>query len=89
MKRLTVGLLAHVDAGKTTLAESILFLCGAIRKIGRVDHGNTFLDPNVQERNRGITVFSKQAVAETGAMRLTLLDTPGHCDIFLRNLLIY
>ena len=80
MKRLTVGLLAHVDAGKTTLAESILFLCGAIRKIGRVDHGNTFLDTNVQERNRGITVFSKLAVAETGAMRLTLLDTPGHCD---------
>ena len=76
------ALLAHVDAGKTTLSESILYLCGNIRKLGRVDHGNAFLDTNSLERSRGITIFSKQAVVELPKkqMKMTILDTPGHVD---------
>ncbi|MGM9613958.1 MAG: NYN domain-containing protein [Oscillospiraceae bacterium] len=80
MKRLTVGILAHVDAGKTTLSESMLYLTGTIRKLGRVDHRNTFLDTHTLERERGITIFSKQARLSTGDMEITLLDTPGHAD---------
>ena len=77
---LVVGILAHVDAGKTTLAESILYLSGNIRKIGRVDHGDSFLDHNALERSRGITIFSKQAEVTIGEKDITLLDTPGHVD---------
>ena len=75
-----VGILAHVDAGKTTLAESILFLSGNIRKIGRVDHGDSFLDHNALERSRGITIFSKQAEVRLNETDISLLDTPGHVD---------
>ena len=75
-----VGILAHVDAGKTTLAESILYLSGNIRKIGRVDHGDSFLDHNALERSRGITIFSKQAEVRLNETEITLLDTPGHVD---------
>ena len=78
--RLVVGILAHVDAGKTTLAESILYLSGQIRKLGRVDHGDAFLDTYALERQRGITIFSKQAEVEWKEKRITLLDTPGHVD---------
>jgi len=80
MKNLVIGILAHVDAGKTTLSESIMYLSGSIRKLGRVDHGNAFLDTNELERSRGITIFSKQAVFELGDTKVTLLDTPGHVD---------
>ena len=80
MKKLTVGIIAHVDAGKTTLAESMLYLTGSIRRQGRVDHRDTFLDTHSLERERGITIFSKQAVIEHRGCRLTLLDTPGHVD---------
>ena len=80
MKRLTAGILAHVDAGKTTLSEALLYAGGAIRRMGRVDHGNAFLDTDAIERDRGITVFAKQAVIRTPALELTLLDTPGHVD---------
>lgn len=79
-KHLCVGLLAHVDAGKTTLSESILYLQGNIRSQGRVDHGNAFLDNFDLERKRGITIFSKQARISLGEYELTLLDTPGHVD---------
>ncbi|MBQ1190632.1 MAG: TetM/TetW/TetO/TetS family tetracycline resistance ribosomal protection protein, partial [Lachnospiraceae bacterium] len=79
-----MGILAHVDAGKTTLAESIMYLSGALRKLGRVDHGNAFLDTHELERARGITIFSKQAEVMlktlAGDMQVTLLDTPGHVD---------
>ncbi|MBQ8803570.1 MAG: TetM/TetW/TetO/TetS family tetracycline resistance ribosomal protection protein [Tyzzerella sp.] len=78
--RLVVGILAHVDAGKTTLAESILYLSGNIRKLGRVDHGNAFLDTYELERSRGITIFSKQAEVKLREKEITLLDTPGHVD---------
>ncbi len=74
------GILAHVDAGKTTLAEGILYLSGNIRKIGRVDHGNAFLDNYELERSRGITIFSKQAEITWKEKQITLLDTPGHVD---------
>lgn len=80
MKKLVIGILAHVDAGKTTLAESILYLTGSIRKLGRVDHKDTFLDTYELERARGITIFSKQAVFKLPDMEVTLLDTPGHVD---------
>ncbi len=79
-KNLVLGILAHVDAGKTTLSEALLFSCGAIKKLGRVDHRDSFLDTDVQERERGITIFAKQALFETGAANWTLLDTPGHVD---------
>lgn len=79
-KKLVIGVLAHVDAGKTTLAESILYISGSIRKAGRVDHRDTFLDTDSQERSRGITIFSKQAEFSWAGMDVTLLDTPGHVD---------
>ena len=79
-KHICIGILAHVDAGKTTLSESILYLCGNIRKLGRVDHGDAFLDTYELEKNRGITIFSKQAVFDLGNTKVTLLDTPGHVD---------
>ena len=75
-----IGLLAHVDAGKTTLSESMLYLSGRIRQQGRVDHGNAYLDTYELERARGITIFSKQAEFELGNRGITLLDTPGHVD---------
>ena len=80
MKKLVIGILAHVDAGKTTLSESMLYLSGSIRKLGRVDYGNAFLDTYELERERGITIFSKQAVFTLGETQVTLLDTPGHVD---------
>ncbi|WP_434310211.1 NYN domain-containing protein [Hominifimenecus sp. rT4P-3] len=79
-KHICIGILAHVDAGKTTLAESILYLTGRIRKLGRVDHKDAFLDTNALERARGITIFSKQAIFSLGDTTVTLLDTPGHVD---------
>lgn len=80
MKKLVVGVLAHVDAGKTTLSEAMLYTCGSIRKLGRVDHRDTALDTHELERERGITIFSKQAQLRTDRMQLCLLDTPGHVD---------
>lgn len=79
-RHICVGLLAHVDSGKTTLAESILFQSGQIRTLGRVDHQDAFLDTHELEKNRGITIFSKQAETVIGEMQVTLLDTPGHAD---------
>ena len=79
-KNLVLGILADVDAGKTTLSEEILFCSGSIRKTGRVDHGDTFLDTDMQERERGITIFSRQALFCAGEKDFTLLDTPGHAD---------
>lgn len=80
MKKLAVGILAHVDAGKTTLSEGLLYLCGSIRRLGRVDHRDAFLDTYALERERGITIFSKQAILHSGDVEITLLDTPGHVD---------
>lgn len=80
MKRLAIGILAHVDAGKTTLSEGMLYLTGKIKKLGRVDHRDTYLDTHELERARGITIFSKQAILNTGNTEITLLDTPGHTD---------
>ena len=80
MKRLVIGILAHVDSGKTTLSEALLYRAGALRKLGRVDHRDAFLDTDALERSRGITIFSKQAVLSLGDSQLTLLDTPGHVD---------
>lgn len=80
MKKITAGILAHVDAGKTTLSEGLLFCSGSIRRLGHVDNRDTFLDTNEIERSRGITVFSKQAILETDSGVITLLDTPGHSD---------
>lgn len=80
MKRLVVGMLAHVDAGKTTLSEGLLYTAGALRRLGRVDHGDAFLDTHGLERERGITIFAKQAILQVGDARLTLMDTPGHVD---------
>ncbi len=77
---LVVGILAHVDSGKTTLAESLLYHTGSIRSIGRVDHKNTFLDTEALEKERGITIFSKQAQIQAIDYTITLLDTPGHVD---------
>ena len=79
-RRLTVGLLAHVDAGKTTLSEGMLYRSGALRKLGRVDHRDAFLDTDAQEKERGITIFSKQAVLSWQGAAVTLMDTPGHAD---------
>lgn len=79
-KNLSIGLLAHVDAGKTTLSEGLLYSGGKIRKMGRVDHGDAYLDTFEMERERGITIFSKQAVLDLGETEITLLDTPGHVD---------
>ena len=80
MKQICIGVLAHVDAGKTTLSEAMLYRAGAIRRLGRVDHQDAFLDTDAMERQRGITIFSKQAVLELSGTRVTLLDTPGHVD---------
>jgi len=79
-KKVTVGILAHVDAGKTTLAEAILYRTGMLRRLGRVDHQDAFLDTDAMERARGITIFSKQAKLVLGDFDVTLLDTPGHVD---------
>ena len=79
-KKVTVGILAHVDAGKTTLAEAILYRTGMLRRLGRVDHQDAFLDTDAMERARGITIFSKQAKFALGDFDVTLLDTPGHVD---------
>ena len=80
MKRLTLGILAHVDSGKTTLSEAVLYHSGVLRKSGRVDHGDSFLDTNLLERERGITIFSKQARFSLKDADFTILDTPGHVD---------
>lgn len=80
MKKLVVGILAHVDAGKTTLSEAMLYCAGLLQKIGRVDHQTAFLDTDHLERERGITIFSKQAVLPLPCFTMTLLDTPGHVD---------
>ena len=80
MKRLTVGILAHVDAGKTTLSEGLLFSAGNILRLGRVDKRDAFLDTHSLERERGITIFSKQAMLDLGETQITLIDTPGHID---------
>ncbi|MBQ7739825.1 MAG: TetM/TetW/TetO/TetS family tetracycline resistance ribosomal protection protein [Eubacterium sp.] len=80
MKKITVGVLAHVDSGKTTLSEAMLYISGNISKLGRVDRGDSFLDTFSLERERGITIFSKQAVLNYGDTEFTLLDTPGHVD---------
>ena len=80
MKRIVTGILAHVDAGKTTLSEALLYATGNVRKLGRVDHGDAFLDTNAMERQRGITIFTEPAIITTPNLTLTLLDTPGHVD---------
>ena len=80
MDKLVVGILAHVDAGKTTLTEGLLYTCGQLKKLGRVDHGDAFLDTDPMEKERGITIFSKQAMLPLETADLTLLDTPGHVD---------
>ena len=80
VENIVMGILAHVDAGKTTLSEGMLYLSGTVRKLGRVDHKDAFLDTYFLERDRGITIFSKQAVFSLGNRRINLLDTPGHVD---------
>lgn len=80
MKRIVTGILAHVDAGKTTLSEALLYATGNVRKLGRVDHGDAFLDTNTMERQRGITIFTEPAIITMPNLTLTLLDTPGHVD---------
>ena len=80
MKKIAVGILAHVDAGKTTLSEGLLYHSGALTKLGRVDKRDAFLDTHSLERERGITIFSKQAILEFGNTYMTLIDTPGHID---------
>ena len=80
MKRLVIAMTAHVDAGKTTLSEAMLYVSGELRKLGRVDKQNSFLDTHAIERSRGITVFAKQAVMRMDGAEYTLLDTPGHTD---------
>lgn len=79
-KNITIGITAHVDSGKTTLAEAMLYTTGQIRKMGRVDNGNSFLDTDSIERDRGITIFASQAEFNAGGTHITLLDTPGHVD---------
>ena len=79
-KQLVVGILAHVDSGKTTLSEAMLYRAGSIRRLGRVDNKDAFLDTDTLEKARGITIFSKQALLKTGRTGITLLDTPGHVD---------
>ena len=80
-RKIVLGITAHVDAGKTTLSEAMLYLSGRIRHLGRVDHKDAFLDTDALERERGITIFSKQAVFPLGdTSEVTLLDTPGHVD---------
>ncbi len=79
-QHICVGLLAHVDAGKTTLSEAMLYETGRLKRLGRVDHQDAFLDTHSLERARGITIFSKQARLQAGTLALTLLDTPGHVD---------
>ena len=79
-RKLTLGILAHVDAGKTTLSEALLYCSGARRSLGRVDHGDAYLDTHALERRRGITIFSKQALFATENRQITLVDTPGHVD---------
>lgn len=79
-KRRVIGILAHVDAGKTTLSEGMLYISGQLRRLGRVDHQDAFLDTDIQERERGITIFSKQAIVPLTSVEVTLLDTPGHVD---------
>ena len=80
LKHICIGLVAHVDAGKTTLSEGMLYLSGQIRNMGRVDHGDTFLDSYETERERGLTIFSKQAEFIWNDTSITILDTPGHVD---------
>ena len=80
MKRIVTGIVAHVDAGKTTLSEALLYATGTTRKLGRVDHGDAFLDTDAIERARGITIYTEPAVMRVGDVELTILDTPGHVD---------
>lgn len=80
MKRLTIGITAHVDSGKTTLSKALLYHAGEIRRLGRVDHRDAFLDTHEIERQRGITIFSHQAQLHFPDAEFTLLDTPGHID---------
>ena len=80
MKNICVGLLAHVDAGKTSLTESLLYNAKIIRKMGRVDHQNAYLDYDVQERERGITIYSKEVHFDYQDTHFCLIDTPGHVD---------
>ena len=80
MKKIVLGILAHVDAGKTTLSEGLLYASGALRRLGRVDHQDAFLDTDALERERGITILAKQAMLTAGDTEITLLDTPGHVD---------
>ena len=82
-KNLCMAVLAHVDAGKTTLSEAMLYKSGTIRNAGRVDKGDAFLDTFELEKQRGITIFSKQAVLPLDTMSMTLLDTPGHCRFWI------
>ena len=77
---MVLGIIAHVDAGKTTLSEALLYETGKIRALGRVDHQDAYLDMDSQERERGITIFSKQAQLDSDGVKITLLDTPGHVD---------
>ena len=79
-RHICTGLMAHVDSGKTTLSEALLYASGTIRKLGKVDTKDAFLDTDARERDRGITIFSKQAELTWQGMELTLLDTPGHVD---------
>lgn len=79
-KHTVIGILAHVDAGKTTLAEAMLYQSGVLRKLGRVDHGDTAIDTHELERQRGITIFASQAEFALDSCEVTLLDTPGHVD---------
>ena len=85
MKQICIGILAHVDAGKTTLSEALLYRAGAIRRLGRVDHQDAFLDTDAMERQRGITIFSKQAVLELGGDPGDAAGHPGPCGLLRRD----